>query len=433
MALLDEVAEGPSAGQAGMIKEEVDAREQVRLVREMLERDPLRRAWTSTPAPGIASSRGETEEVHEGLLDALPAAASGLENGIQTVTSATGKPTRVKARTLCGRELCIEVVSTDAVSTLKGTIADAVGTPTYLLTLLLGTLVLEDECGLGEYNLGDGAEVTIIIERPGLRIDFSELSLHEGIGGPNRGMVRGTFEGRDVAIKALGTEIEPAEFERVVALLKRLRHPRLVRFIGACHEPPNLCIVTEYMPAATLFDLLHRDIVLSLDQQLKIALQVCEGLAVLHGMIPCMVKMGLGPLDIWLDGHYNAKIGDLGSVQPALGKHAMRGAISSRARYMAPELYDCRGRFTDKTDVWSVGCILIELFGGLVPYGDCRSIQEVLAMVLIERRVPEIPDNLPHGLRPIVADCLHYETEQRSSVWEVLNRLQLLRCALFDG
>lgn len=35
--------------------------------------------------------------------------------------------------------------------------------------------------------------------------------------------------------------------------MKRLRHPNIVLFMGAVTEPPNLSIVTEYLPRSSIF------------------------------------------------------------------------------------------------------------------------------------------------------------------------------------
>lgn len=46
-------------------------------------------------------------------------------------------------------------------------------------------------------------------------------------------------------------------FWREVSAAAQLRHPHLLQFLGACTDPPRLCIVAEYMGGGSLFDLLH--------------------------------------------------------------------------------------------------------------------------------------------------------------------------------
>ena len=39
--------------------------------------------------------------------------------------------------------------------------------------------------------------------------------------------------------------------------MKDINHDHLVRFIGACIEPPNCCLITEYCPRGSLQDILE--------------------------------------------------------------------------------------------------------------------------------------------------------------------------------
>eukprot|EP00913_Durusdinium_trenchii_P007599 g7140.t3 len=85
-------------------------------------------------------------------------------------------------------------------------------------------------------------------------IDFNQLVQRDCLGSGGFGAVyRGYLGSREVAIKKLfcedGGNISPLqleELEKEVAALRSLNHPRLVSFIGACLQPPNICIVTEF-------------------------------------------------------------------------------------------------------------------------------------------------------------------------------------------
>lgn len=47
------------------------------------------------------------------------------------------------------------------------------------------------------------------------------------------------------------------EFAREARLMRSLRHPNVLQFLGACLDPPDICIVTEYMPRGSLYQLIH--------------------------------------------------------------------------------------------------------------------------------------------------------------------------------
>lgn len=48
------------------------------------------------------------------------------------------------------------------------------------------------------------------------------------------------------------------EFRAEVSIMKRLKHPNVVLFMGACTRAPNLSIVTQFVPRGSLYRLLHR-------------------------------------------------------------------------------------------------------------------------------------------------------------------------------
>ena len=48
------------------------------------------------------------------------------------------------------------------------------------------------------------------------------------------------------------------EFRAEVGIMKRLKHPNVVLFMGACTQTPNLSIITQFVPRGSLFRLLHR-------------------------------------------------------------------------------------------------------------------------------------------------------------------------------
>lgn len=268
-------------------------------------------------------------------------------------------------------------------------------------------------------------------------IDFSQLIQKDCLGSGGFGAVyRGYLGSREVAIKKLfcedGGNISPLlleELRKEVAALRSLNHPRLVSFIGACLQPPNICIITEFMAGGSLHHLLHKARTpLTLATQSKMALQVCEGVDFLHGRSPPVVHRDLKSLNIVLDRIYNAKICDFGLTQSMEKTHITlkEGGNGGSPRYMAPECYDCKGQITEKVDVWALGCILVECFGGPLPYDDCQNIQQIVAKVLIDKQLPYIPNHLPSGMRPIVEDCFQFDTRQRASSQNVYARMQCL-------
>ena len=73
----------------------------------------------------------------------------------------------------------------------------------------------------------------------------------------------------------------------------QMSHPHVLRFVGVCCEPPNLCIVAEFLPGGSVYDLLHTNkrlpaghtagqLRLSAPLALRLASDVASGMAYLH-------------------------------------------------------------------------------------------------------------------------------------------------------
>lgn len=262
-----------------------------------------------------------------------------------------------------------------------------------------------------------------------------EISYGERLGAGGSGSVyRGSFRGIDVAVKQLtlsGPCMESRRFEelfREVDALRFLRHPRLVGFFGACIAPPLICVLTEFMSGGSLYDLLHvSKLPLAWQQQHKISLQVTEALAFLHGHEPPVVHRDLKSMNVLLDRTLDAKLCDFGLTMPMDPNqtHIARkaGGESGSPRYMAPEFFLDTGRLTEKIDVWALGCVLIETFGGPLPYHTCESLSQICTAITVRGSLPSIPGSLPQALIDLIRTCLDFDITRRSSAQYVYSQL----------
>jgi len=115
--------------------------------------------------------------------------------------------------------------------------------------------------------------------------------------------------------------------------LAQMCHPHVLRFVGVCCEPPNLCIVAEFLPGGSVYDLLHTNkrlpaghtagqLRLSAQLALRLASDVASGMAYLHGQ--GIIHRDLKSANLLLDAQDRVK----GARQPAL--HAARLALLTR-------------------------------------------------------------------------------------------------------
>ncbi|CAK0815821.1 unnamed protein product [Prorocentrum cordatum] len=200
-------------------------------------------------------------------------------------------------------------------------------------------------------------------------------------------------------------------FEREINAYRILKHPGVVGYVGCVLEPPNLAILTEYLPKGNIFNLLYMNRVnLPAAIRLRISLQLTEVVDFMHGLDPVLAHLDLKTPNILLDSEYNAKLCDFGKTQSLEnGSSVVQGSeLLGSPRYMAPELFHGPGsRFTEKADIWGMACCLIEILGGPIPFED---IPEVAQIVDCLRR--ELPPLVPHwfaeAVQPALRQCFAF-------------------------
>ncbi|GMH02902.1 hypothetical protein Nepgr_004741 [Nepenthes gracilis] len=184
---------------------------------------------------------------------------------------------------------------------------------------------------------------------------------------------RGRLEtGEIVAIKQLNHEgIQGSqEFIIEVLMLSLLHHPNLMSLIGYCTDGDERLLVYEYMPEGSLedhlFDLRPNKFPLDWNTRLKIAVGTAKGLEYLHCRAnPPVIFRDLKPANILLGNDFHPKLSDFGLAK--LGPVGDKTHVSTRVMgtygYCAPE-YAMSGKLTLKSDVYSLGVVLLELITG---------------------------------------------------------------------
>lgn len=264
------------------------------------------------------------------------------------------------------------------------------------------------------------------------KIPYAQLTLLESLGSGEFGQVfRGYYRGREVAIKQLywdnsiQGDLVVQDLEREIESFRHLSHKRLVKFIGACLELPHLCLVTEYVPAGSLHHLLHvRKIRLPLSHGLNMCLQIADAVQYLHSQNPVVVHRDLKSLNVVLDLQLNIKICDFGLTESMERTHITKKNNGGSPRYMAPELFDDKSKITEKIDIWAMGCIFIEIFGGPLPYEGCNNLADLTRSILVERRPPYVPPQLTKALRSLVCTMLDFDHRKRPIALQVVEELK---------
>ncbi|XAR52284.1 Non-specific serine/threonine protein kinase, partial [Bertholletia excelsa] len=270
------------------------------------------------------------------------------------------------------------------------------------------------------------------LEDEDLDIPWSELVLREKIGSGSFGTVhRAEWRGSDVAIKILMEQDLHAErfkeFITEVAIMKRLRHPNILLFMGAVTQPPNLSIVTEYLSRGSLYKLLQmRDAGVVRDDRcrLNMAYDVAKGMNYLHQLKPPIVHRDLKSPNLLVDSKYTVKVCDFGLSKSKANTFLSSKTAAGTPEWMAPEVLRDEPS-NEKSDVYSFGVILWELMTLQQPWRNLTSAQ-VVAAVGFKRKRLEIPSHVNPQVADLIEACWADEPSKRPSFSVIMEYLQQL-------
>lgn len=177
---------------------------------------------------------------------------------------------------------------------------------------------------------------------------------------------------RKVAIKSIAPYLarDPAVRERFAAeaaVLARLNHPNIVTLYDYVEEESALYLIMEYVEGQPLSDLLQAG-PLPGDLIQKYFSQVLEAFAYAHEQ--GVVHRDIKPSNIMITAGGRVKILDFGVARLLQTDHSLTrtGMRIGTLMYMSPEQVKGEKDITNRSDIYSLGVVLYELFTGRTPY-----------------------------------------------------------------
>ncbi|WVR04428.1 hypothetical protein IAU60_001431 [Kwoniella sp. DSM 27419] len=211
--------------------------------------------------------------------------------------------------------------------------------------------------------------------------------------------------------------------EREIELLKELQHENIVQYLDSSADGQNLNIFLEYVPGGSVAALLSNYGAFEEALVKNFVRQILTGLNYLHERE--IIHRDIKGANILVDNKGGIKISDFGiskKVESNLitGLKANRPSLQGSVFWMAPEIVK-QTSYTSKADIWSVGCLVVEMLTGTHPWADLTQMQAIFRIgsqaptpVMPADISPEAADflqqtfEIDHDARPTAAQLLDH-------------------------
>uniref|UniRef100_A0A8C9U194 Tyrosine-protein kinase receptor n=1 Tax=Serinus canaria TaxID=9135 RepID=A0A8C9U194_SERCA len=309
--------------------------------------------------------------------------------------------------------------------------------PEYKLSKIRTSVIMTD------YNpnycfAGKAATLSELKEIPRKNISLLRALGHGAFGEVYEGTVVGIAGDPNplqVAIKTLPevcSEQDEMDFLMEALIISKFNHQNIVQCIGVSLQTLPRFILLELMAGGDMKSFLRQNrprmnqpSTLTMQDLLNIARDIACGckyleenhfihrdIAARNCLLTCT---GAGRI---------AKIGDFGMARDIYRASYYRkgGRAMLPVKWMPPEAF-LEGIFTSKTDTWSFGVLLWEIFSlGYMPY-PCKTNQEVLEFVTSGGRM-DPPKNCPGPVYRIMTQCWQHSPEYRPNFSTILERIK---------
>ncbi|KAK7679557.1 hypothetical protein QCA50_017459 [Cerrena zonata] len=287
----------------------------------------------------------------------------------------------------------------------------------------------------GELNYQEGQELSESLDK------ISKLPTKKWLQGARIGAGMDPFTGELMAVKqvkipneaSMNNELQKAmieALEREMTLLKELNHENIVRYLGSSTDDQFLNIFLEYVPGGSVQSMLNLYGPFEEPLIRNFIRQVLIGLNYLHS--EGIIHRDIKGANILIDIKGTVKISDFG-ISKKVGssnvddteeennqqkRGGRRASLQGSVYWMAPEVVK-QTAYTKKADIWSVGCLIVEMFTGNHPFPNFSQMQAIFKIGT--HILPQIPEWCTLEAKDFLQKTFEVEYENRPDAIDMLN------------
>ncbi|KAG1753450.1 Pkinase-domain-containing protein [Suillus lakei] len=208
--------------------------------------------------------------------------------------------------------------------------------------------------------------------------------------------------------------------EREIDLLKDLSHPNIVQYLYSSVDDDFLNIFLEYVPGGSVTALLRSYGAFEEPLVKNFVRQILQGLNYLHERD--IIHRDIKGANILVDNKGGIKISDFGISKKVdgnllTGKRMNRPSLQGSVFWMAPEVVK-QTAHTSAADIWSVGCLVVEMLTGEHPWAQLTQMQAIFKIG--QSAKPAIPSDISSEAQDFLTKTFDLNHSARPSAGELL-------------
>lgn len=212
--------------------------------------------------------------------------------------------------------------------------------------------------------------------------------------------------------------------KREISLLRDLRHPNIVQYLGCGSSVEYLNIFLEYVPGGSVQTMLNSYGALPEPLVRSFVRQILNGLSYLHNRD--IIHRDIKGANILVDNKGTIKISDFGISKKLEATNILNGANNNKHRpslqgsvfWMAPEVVK-QTSYTRKADIWSLGCLVVEMMTGTHPFPDCTQLQAIFK-IGGSKATPTIPEHASTEAQQFLSQTFEIDHNKRPSADDLM-------------
>ncbi|ODA80767.1 hypothetical protein RJ55_03726 [Drechmeria coniospora] len=234
--------------------------------------------------------------------------------------------------------------------------------------------------------------------------------------------------GEAVAVKQIKLADLPKSelrmIESEIDLLKNLFHDNIVKYIGFVKSTDCLNIILEYCENGSLHSIIKAYGKFPENLVGVYMTQVLQGLQYLHDQ--GVIHRDIKGANILTTKDGTVKLADFGVSTSTLASGQDKEAqVVGTPYWMAPEIIQLSGA-SSASDIWSVGCTVIELLQGKPPYHNLAAMPALFAIVNDDH--PPLPEGISAAARDFLMQCFQKDPNLRVSARKLLRHAWIAGC-----